>query len=163
MYLHFLKGVGPPPPPPGSAPDSLCLWSQNPGCGLRRILSSNLKSKYILYIALQIYPKQCTRSDPPPSHVYKYSWSLVPRLMTYDPLSFLTSARWQFEWVDLLICQYLYVFVKIFSSVVKIDTHKWCDMNHHGVFVFGYRYTFIGQMRWKTDKNRCESKPFWHV
>ena len=29
----------------------------------------------------------------PPSHVYKYSWSLVPRLMTYDPLSFLTSAR----------------------------------------------------------------------
>ena len=27
------------------------------------------------------------------SHVYKYSWSLVPRLMTYDPLSFLTSAR----------------------------------------------------------------------
>ena len=30
---------------------------------------------------------------PPPWHVYKFSWSLVPRLMTYDPLSFLTSAR----------------------------------------------------------------------
>ena len=84
--------------------------------------------------------------------------------MTYDLLSFLTCRRghfvtWQLEWVvdlPIIVCV-----LRIFSSVVKIDTHKWCDMNHHGVFVFGYRYKFIGKMCWKTDNNWCESKSFW--